>query len=163
MPSSLRTQLALVGILAVLLIPIGTSSLRGLTHVLTCKEAADTPFSVELTDEAAPIITSSQVIEREPEDATATGEQASPGELCGGLTMEMLMTSRDADSADITLNITNGTDYGWRGSVQLKIDDTSIPVAIGDIAPGETATDTVVLELEGDRRYELEGSLLIGP
>ncbi len=162
MPSGLRTQLALVGLLAVLLIPIATSSLRGLTHVLTCKDEADTPFSIDITADQAPIITSSQVIEREPAGEGAE-PQAVPGELCGGLTMDMLMTSRDDDSAEVILRITNGTAFGWRGTVQLQLDDTVIPVDIGDIAPGATASDAVTLSLDGKERYDLEGSLLIGP
>src|SRR3546814_7832459 len=51
MPSALRAQVALVGLLAVLLIPIGTSSLRGLTHILTCQDDSATPFSVVVPEE----------------------------------------------------------------------------------------------------------------
>lgn len=161
MPSSLRGRLALFGVLAVLLIPIATSSLRGLTHILSCEEQSDTPFSIDLTDSELPVLTSSQQIEREAPGAVKA--QTPPGELCGGLVLNMHMTSQDATSAEVVLDITNRTAFGWRGTVQLQFSDVVIPVDIGDIAPGATESDQVTLSLETERRYDLEGSLLIGP
>jgi hypothetical protein len=146
-----------VGLLAVLLIPIGTSSLRGLTHVLTCKERSATPFSVQVPEEGPPIISSSTVIERNPD-----GEVAS-NEVCGGLTLDLLMGSRVEDRTDVTLAITNNSEFGWRGSVQLRLDGTPIPIDIGQIEPGATATDSFELRLDAGSTYEIEGSLLIGP
>jgi hypothetical protein len=157
MPSALRAQVALIGLLAVLLIPIGTSSLRGLTHILTCREPSATPFSIDVPAGGAPTISSSVVIER-----GADGEPVSH-ELCGGLTLDFIMGSRVENRADITLLITNHSDYGWRGSVQLKLGSTSIPIDIGEIRAGDTAEDTFELRLDSGRHYELAGSLLVGP
>jgi hypothetical protein len=157
MPAALRRQVALVGVLAVLLIPIGTSSLRGLTHILTCNEQNDTPFSVEVPAAGPPSILSSQVIER-----GANGE-AEPNTLCGGLKLQIVMQTRQENRADVLLNITNGTKYGWRGSVTLKLDNTAIPVDIGEIGAGETASDSVTLRLKHGQSYEIKGRLLIGP
>lgn len=157
MPSALRAQVALIGLLAVLLIPIGTSSLRGLTHILTCRDKSATPFSVEVPETGPPIISSSTVIERDP-----SGDVASH-EICGGLTLDLVIGSRAEDRADVTLLITNNSDFGWRGSVQLRLGSTPIPIDIGEIAAGSTATDDFELRLDAGRRYEIEGSLLIGP
>ena len=157
MPSALRAQVALIGLLAVLLIPIGTSSLRGLTHVLTCRDRSATPFSVDVPDDGQPTISSSTVIERAP-----SGEVASR-EVCGGLILDLVMGSRTDNRADMTLHITNNSDYGWRGSVQLRLGDTPIPVDIGEIAAHSTEEDDIELRLESGRRYEIDGSLLIGP
>lgn len=157
MPSALRAQVALIGLLAVLLIPIGTSSLRGLTHILTCRDQSATPFSVEVPEDGPPIISSSTVIERTP-----SGEVVSD-EVCGGLTLDLVMGSRRADRADVTLVITNSSEFGWRGSVQLRLDDTPIPIDIGKIDAGDTATDDFELRLDSGQRYEIEGTLLIGP
>ena len=74
-----------------------------------------------------------------------------------------LVGSRVEDRADVTLAITNNSDYGWRGSVQLRLDDVSIPIDIGKIDAGATATDTFELRLEEGRTYQLAGNLLIGP
>ena len=103
MPSSLRAQVALIGLLAVLLIPIGTSSLRGLTHILTCRDKSATPFSVEVPESGPPIISSSTVIERDPSGAVESNE------ICGGLTLDLEIGSRAEDRADVTLLITNNT------------------------------------------------------
>jgi len=157
MPSALRAQVALIGLLAVLLIPIGTSSLRGLTHILTCRDRSATPFSVEVPEEGPPVISSSTVIERSP-----TGEVVSR-EVCGGLTLDLVMGSRVENRADVTVVITNNSDYGWRGSVQLHLGGVEIPIDIGVIDAGSSASDDFELRLDSGRRYEIEGSLLIGP
>lgn len=157
MPSALRAQVALVGLLAVLLIPIGTSSLRGLTHILTCRDRSATPFSVDVPENGQPTISSSTVIERLP-----SGEVVSK-EVCGGLTLDLVMSSRDDNRSDVTLRITNNTKYGWRGSVQLKLGDTQIPIDIGEIDAHGTAEDTFELRLDTNRHYDIVGNLLIGP
>lgn len=157
MPSALRAQVALIGLLAVLLIPIGTSSLRGLTHILTCRDESATPFSIDVPADGTPTISSSTVIERDP-----SGEVAS-NEVCGGLILDLVMGSREANRADVTLLITNNSEFGWRGSVQLELDDTLIPIDIGEIAAGGTAEDSFELRLDPNRRYEIVGNLLVGP
>lgn len=157
MPSALRAQVALIGLLAVLLIPIGTSSLRGLTHVLTCRDRSATPFSVDVPADGPPTISSSTVIERNPDGDVVSNE------ICGGLTLDLIMGSRVENRTDVTLLITNNSEFGWRGSVQLQLGDTPIPIDIGEIKAGGTAEDSFELRLDGDRRYEIVGNLLIGP
>lgn len=157
MPSALRAQVALIGLLAVLLIPIGTSSLRGLTHILTCHDRSATPFSVDVPETGPPTISSSTVIERD-----ASGEVITR-DVCGGLSLDLVMGSRVENRADVTLVIHNSSRFGWRGSVQLRLGDTTIPIDIGKIDAGDTGTDSFELRLESGRRYEIEGSLLIGP
>jgi hypothetical protein len=157
MPSALRAQVALIGLLGVLLIPIGTSSLRGLTHILTCQESAATPFSIEVPADGPPLITSSQILERNPDGSIPDRS------VCGGLTLDLLIGSREEDRAEATLAITNESEYGWRGSVQIKLDDIDIPIDIGEIGAGETAEDTFELRLDEGRTYAIEGDLLVGP
>ena len=157
MPSALRAQVALIGLLAVLLIPIGTSSLRGLTHILTCREASAAPFTVEVPAQGAPTISSSTQIERNPDGSIDTNE------VCGGLVLELRVGGRTDERTQVTVAIRNNSEFGWRGSVQLRLDDTTIPIDIGKIDAGETATDDIELRLDSGRTYEIEGSLLIGP
>lgn len=157
MPSALRAQVALMGLLAVLLIPVATSSLRGLTHVLTCQDASATPFSVEVPEDGPPTISSSTVIERSPDGTLESRE------VCGGLILDLVMGSAEPDHADVTVSITNNSDYGWRGSVQLHLDDTSIPIDIGQIDAGTTASDSFEVDLDPGNTYELDGTLLVGP
>jgi hypothetical protein len=157
MPSALRAQVALIGLLSVLLIPIGMSSLRGLTHILTCQEQTVTPFGVVVPVDGAPVISASTVIERSPDGTPGTAE------LCGGLTLDLRIGSRAEDRVNITLALSNGSEHDWRGSVQLRLDGTALPIDIGAIDAGETATDEVELRLESGETYEIGGTLLIGP
>lgn len=156
MPSALRAQVALVGLLAVLLIPIGTSSLRGLTHILSCRGQVAAPFTVEVPAEGLPSISSSAVIERNDDGSLPEG-------ICGGLLLDLRVGSREANRAEVTLAITNRTDYGWRGTVRMRVDDLEVPVDIGPIGAGATATDDIELRLDPERTYLLEGELLVGP
>lgn len=149
--------MALIGLLAVLLIPIGTSSLRGLTHILTCRDQSATPFSIEVPASGPPTISSSTVIERTPPGGPASDE------VCGGLTLDLEMGSRRDDRVDVTLVVTNTSEFGWRGSVQLRLGTTPIPIDIGLIDAGATETDDFEIRLDAGRRYEIVGSLLVGP
>jgi hypothetical protein len=157
MPSALRAQVALIALFAVLLIPIGTSSLRGLTHILTCEEPAGTPFTIEVPVDGPPVILTSSVIERDPDGGVPDAS------VCGGLTLDIAIGSRVEDRADVALAITNDSDYGWRGTVQMQLDNIDLPVDIGEIGSGETATDEFELRLDEGSTYDIEGDLLIGP
>lgn len=157
MPSALRAQVALIGLLGVLLIPISTSSLRGLTHILSCQDESATPFTVTVPEDGPPTILSSTVIER-----PAEGE-APFNEICGGLTLDLIMGAATTNRAEMTLAIANNTEFGWRGSVHLQLGDTLVPVDIGQIDSGEQASDTFEVRLDRGRTYDIEGSLLVGP
>jgi hypothetical protein len=157
MPSALRAQVALIGLLGVLLIPIGTSSLRGLTHILTCQQGAAAPFTIQVPADGPPSIQSSSTIERNPDGSVPDRS------VCGGLTLDVAVGSDRAARAQVLLSITNGSEYGWRGSVKLELDDIDIPIDIGEIGAGETASDEVELRLDEGSDYEIKGDLLIGP
>ena len=165
MPSALRAQVALVGLLAVLLIPIGTSSLRGLTHVLTCNQEAAADFSVNAGGDTPATATSSAIItRRDANDGTTNATGAvTVNELCGGLTLDLAVGTPRENRVPVTLIITNNSDYGWRGSVQMQLDNTTLPITIGRIDAGAVAKNTFVIRVDPDRRYALKGSLLIGP
>jgi hypothetical protein len=152
MPPALRSRIALLVLLGTFLIPVGTSSLRGLTHILTCRDKTEIPFTLIVEKDAPPVIISSRTITRE----TAAG-------VCGGLVLDMGVgpgsTSR---RVQLRLPITNNTEFDWQGSVSLKIGSTFVPVEIGEIKSGETASDTVSLRVDPGE-VEVNGSLLIGP
>ncbi len=148
----------MVAFVAVLLIPVGTSSLRGLTHVLTCRQDSDIPFSIRVEGGRA-LIGSSQVIER-----PGPGEEPSEArELCGGLVLDLSVDAEAANPSRLLVAVTNRTDYGWHGSIELEVDRTRVPVSIGRIDPGDTATEAIELHLDEGEQHEIEGSLLVGP
>jgi hypothetical protein len=151
MPTTLRSRVALLSLMGVFLIPVTASSLRGLTHVLTCREEVDTPFSMVISDVGDPLITTSNRIER--------GQEAG---VCGGLSLDMAASIDPDGRVAMTLPITNHSDHPWRGTVSLSIGDTTVPVDIGSIDAGQTEADTIRLRLDSGT-HELRGSLLIGP
>ena len=150
-PSVLRSRLALIALLGAFLIPIFLSSLQGLTHVLTCQQKTDVPFTVELPPHGQPTISSSSVITR----ATAGG-------LCGGLHLDMRVGSEGPNKVKITLPIQNGTRYDWEGTVKLKLGGADVPVRIGRVPAGKTRQDDISFHVDPGT-HEINGSLLIGP
>lgn len=133
------------------LIPIVTSSLRGLTHVLTCQEQARTPFSLTIDETGDVVVITSEKFER-------GGEQT----LCGGLVLDMGARLGDVGEVAMQLTVINRSPYTWRGTIELAIGDTTVPVDIGEIPAGGSGADTVPLSLDPGV-HELTGSLLIGP
>jgi hypothetical protein len=150
MPSILRSRLALLALLGAFLIPIGMSSLRGLTHVLTCNEEAKQPFTVIVTEGKPEVLSSIRI------------GQEDTGRLCGGLSLETQARAGDGGDVELILPITNHTEHPWQGTVSVLVGKTTIPVDIGEIPPGETRQDSIDLELR-EGTTELSGSLLIGP
>lgn len=151
MPPALRSRIALVVLLGTFLIPIGTSSLRGLTHVLTCDEQAEIPFTLIVPEEGDPVIVSSRAITRDE-----------PEGVCGGLVLDMGVGPGKPGRVVLRLPITNKTEFDWQGTVRLQLGDTAIPVEIGEIKAGETGEDTVEVRVDPGE-IEVDGSLLIGP
>lgn len=146
-----RSRLALIVLLAVFLIPVGMSSLRGLTHVLVCTDEATATFTLVHEEGQQPTLLSATAIERD----------ADP-QLCGGLTLDLAAEEAGPGQVALTVPITNHSEVPWRGTVRLELGSTGIPLAIGRIEPGETVTDTVTLRLS-EGTQELSGALLIGP
>ena len=151
MPPALRSRIALLVLLGAFLIPIGTSSLRGLTHVLTCRDKTEIPFTLIVPESGPPVIISSRSISRD-----------TPSGVCGGLTLDMAVGPSDPGRAILRLPITNNTDFDWKGSVSLKLGSTVLPVDIGEIKAGQTKQDTIRVRVKPGQ-LEVNGSLLIGP
>jgi hypothetical protein len=143
--------MALIALLGAFLIPILLSSLQGLTHVLTCQQATNVPFTVELPPGGPPTISSSSVITREQ----ANG-------LCGGLRLDTKVGEEPPDKVRIILPIANQTKYDWEGSVKLKLGSTTVPVSIGRVPAGKTRQDVIHFKVSPGT-HEINGSLLIGP
>ena len=151
MPRILRSRLALIGLFGIFLIPLGLSSLDGLTHITTCHAGTRAPFTLQIPASGDPLVTSAATLT--PEDANG---------LCGGLTLDMAVAPDRPGHVRVTLPITNNTRYTWRGSVKLAVRGTSVPVGIGEIEPGETKADSVSVKI-GTGTHTVRGTLLIGP
>lgn len=142
----------MVTLLGIFLIPLATSSLRGLTHVLTCEARVDATLAIDNTADDDTVLLSADTITAEDDDG-----------LCGGLDVDLQLASTTDDEAVVAIEILNDTDVDWQGSVELEFSGIAVPVAIGAIDAGGTATDTVTLAIEPGRTYEISGTLLIGP
>ena len=154
LPMSLRAKMATVMLLGIFFIPFATSDLRGLTHVLTCTDEVSASLYVDSGDDEHGSVLGSA-------DST-TREEEGLG-LCGGLEVDLQLTSATGDRAEVYVAITNTTEHDWQGSVELRFDDTPVPLSIGAIDQGATETDTVELRVKPGEDYEITGTLLIGP
>lgn len=150
MPAALRSRVALASMFGVFLIPIALSSLRGLTHVLTCREQVETPFQVILGPGSA-VITGATSL-----------EAGGPTSLCGGIQVDLSVAMGADGRVEVSVPITNETDDDWFGTIQLDVAGTRLPVDLGRVEAGETHTEVVRLRLP-DGTTEFDGSLFIGP
>lgn len=151
MPPGLRSKIALVVLLGAFLIPIGTSSLRGLTHILTCSDPEEVPFTLVSPEQGDPVIVSSATVTR----------GASRG-VCGGLVLDVSARPASQGRVALDLTIANETSDDWHGTVKLKVGDTTVPVGIGAIESKATGVDTVEVKVKPGS-LEVNGSLLVGP
>ena len=150
-PALLRTRLALVAMFVVFLIPVTQSTLRGLTHVLSCTERVDTPFQVVLLEGEEPIVTGSSVI--------TAGEDPT---LCGGLAVQIGAGPSESADIDVIVTVENQSDTDWYGTVEIDVVGVRVPVDIGRIGAGSTAEKRISLSLP-EGVTEFGGSLLVGP
>jgi hypothetical protein len=140
--------------LGAFLIPIGTSSLRGLTHVLTCEEEAKAPFAVVFEEGQAPTILSAT--------GQITSDEPVEKKICGGLALDISVSEADPGHVAVHVAIKNTGEFDWRGTVALKAGKATVPVDIGSIKRGVTERETVDVRLRPGTT-QLDGSLLIGP
>ena len=138
--------------MGVFLIPISQSNLSGLTHVLTCKQQIEQPFTVVISPNGEPALLSSMQITLEDTEPT----------LCGGLVVEPGVTTDGPGTVAMVLPIKNESAHPWRGTITVRLGRTSIPVGIGEVPAGETRSEEVPFNLK-EGSTELNGSLSIGP
>ncbi len=135
----------------VFLIPVTQSSLRGLTHILSCIERVDTPFQVILLENEDPIVTGSSVITADD-----------PGHLCGGLAVQLGAGPSESADIDVLITVDNQSDHDWFGTIELGVVGIRLPVDIGRIDAGTSEERRISLRLP-EGVTEFDGSLLVGP
>jgi hypothetical protein len=161
LPMAIRARIAVIVLLGIVLIPVTTSSLRGLTHVLSCEASVVATLTIDTTAEAGggAVLGSSDTVTRDP----GGGDGGGIDELCGGLSVGLELANTTEDRAEVEVTLTNHTDSDWRGSVELRFAGADIPVSIGRVRAGTTESDLVSLRIRPGRSYEISGTLLLGP
>lgn len=138
-------------LLGVFLIPVGMSSLRGLTHTLKCNEQAELPFTIMRKPGEPAVILSSQTFERGDEEG-----------VCGGLVLDLAVGNESEGKVELIVPLRNTSDTDWQGTVALQLGNASIPVPLQEIRAGETARETLTVNVDPGTT-NLNGSVLIGP
>ncbi len=150
-PRLLRFRIALAALLGVFLIPIGLASLRGLAHVLTCRELVASPFEVLMVEGSGPVVIGSTTID--PDD---------PGLLCGGLAVEVAVARSQTADVELSVTVDNRSESDWHGSMRLDVAGVRLPIGLGRVDRGEARTRILDISLP-DGTTSFGGTLLIGP
>ncbi|HEY2666700.1 MAG TPA: hypothetical protein VGK51_07675 [Actinomycetota bacterium] len=151
MPPTLRSRIALLGAAACLFLPVIWSSPRGLTHLLTCQQKTQTPFSIFINQKSQPVLTTSLA-------ELGTGESS----LCGGLDVDLRASVKGDSTVTMTVFLRNNTVHPWRGTVDLTVGNLMLPLSLGRIGPRGTGSASEDLHLLPGA-HDLEGALLLGP
>lgn len=150
-----RNRAPLAVLALVLLIPVGTSSLRGLTHILSCDEAIGTDITIVPGLEAgeAPVLLSAQTLEAGDDDL-----------VCGALEVDLALDAydEDTDQVDLVVAIANRSELDWRGTTRLELGTAAVPLSVGAIPAGERVEERARVRVTGEQ-FAIDGSLLIGP
>lgn len=133
------------------MIPIGLSSLRGISHVITCVELVESPFEVVLIENADPVVIGSTTVQ--PDE---------PELLCGGLAVDVAVARSESADVALSVAIDNRSTSDWFGSMRLDVAGVSLPIDLGRVESGAIRSRSLDLHLpEGTSSFG--GSLLIGP
>ena len=151
MSPTLRSRIALLGAAACFFLPVFWSSPRGLTHLLTCEQKTQTPFTIVINQKRQPVLTTSVT-------------QSGPGDslLCGGLALDLRASVKGAGTVTMIVFLKNTTVHPWRGTLDMTVGTLALPLPLGRIAPGETGSTSEDLHLLPGA-HDLEGALLLGP
>lgn len=155
MRSTLRSRIAILAAAAVFFLPVLASSPRGLTHLLTCRQKSQEPFTVVITPGVAPTLVTSL-------SETSGSSGGLPGTLCGGLALDIRAGTRGPETVAMRVILTNKTAHPWRGTVSMTVGNLPIALPMGRIGPGGVSDVSVDLHLVPGA-HNLEGSLLLGP
>ena len=149
--TSTTAKLAVAGLLGSFLVPITTSTLGGLTHLVSCTAAVDQSFAITAVDSRrAVVIGSSDVVRRPPE-----GD-------CAAVEMNMIVRPDGRGFVRIAIPVANMSSRAFRTTVKLRLGDLRIPVPVGVVEPGQTITKELRIRLTEDLKV-VNGTLLIGP
>ncbi len=145
------SRVALAMLVGSFLIPLSTTTLRGMHHLVSCTDAVDQTFAVTAIDSLRAVITGSTSVVREP----PTGE-------CSAVDMNMQVRPDGKGFILISMPVVNRTDRPWNTSVILRLDGLQTMVRVGRIHPGDTYTKDLRVRLTTELQ-SITGTLVVGP
>jgi hypothetical protein len=151
LPVNQRGHYAFWLLAASLLIPLATTNLRGLHHLVSCTDEVDQTFSVTAINATQAIVTGSTSIVRKPPEGD-----------CAAVKMNMRVRPDGKGFVLVTLPVVNETNRAWQTSVIMQLDGLKTSVPVGRIPAGATRTKVVRLRLTRDLQ-SITGTLLVGP
>ncbi|MHB1444813.1 MAG: hypothetical protein ACYCTI_00920 [Acidimicrobiales bacterium] len=152
MKPSLQRAAAVVAFFAVFLIPIATSSLGGLTQLVTCKATEAVGFTLVVPSHGEPTIITSESLQR--------GQPATVS--CPGLNLNLQAGFARTGGVFIELNIHNNSRFAWEGTVVVHLGSLNLPVPVGRILAGQVRRSRVDV-IPGVGAHQVDGQLLVGP
>ena len=145
------SRVAMAALVGSFLIPLSTTSLRGLHQLVTCTDEVDQTFSVTAVDSVRAVITGSTSVVREP-----------PVGKCSAVDMNMQVKPDGKGFILITMPVENKTNLAWNTSVILQLDSLRTTVRVGRIKPEGTLTKELRVRLT-DELASITGTLVVGP
>ena len=142
----------MIGLFGVFLIPLASSSLGGLTQLVTCKATESVGFTLVIPAHGKPSIITSETLTR--------GASAPPS--CPGLNMNLSAGFERTSSVFIELTINNTTPHAWEGTVVVHLGPLAVPVPLGRV-PAHSRRSSRVDVNPGVGAHEVAGQLLVGP
>jgi hypothetical protein len=147
----LGAKALLAMLLASFLIPVATSSLRGVTHVLECTGANQETFEVFWTKNNKAIITGSAVIE--PTNNTG---------LCTDVDADMALRPGTEGRVLVTVRVRNDRASDVQATVVVDTGSLEVPVRLGTMRAGTTTARQVTIR--GGRKVTVVRTrLIVGP
>jgi hypothetical protein len=150
--AALRRVIAMIALFGVFLIPLASSSLGGLTQLVTCKATESVGFTLIIPAHGRPSIITSE---------TFTRGAPAPAN-CPGLDMNLQAGFGRPGAVFIELTINNTTRHAWEGTVVVHLGRLSVPVPVGRV-PAHTRRTSRVDVKPGVGAHEVAGQLLVGP
>ncbi len=144
-------RVALAALVGSFLIPLSTTTMRGMHHLVSCTDEVDQTFAVTAVDSLRAVITGSTAVVREP----PTGE-------CSAVDMNMQVRPDGKGFILISMPVVNRTNLAWNTSVILRLDSLRTTVRVGQINAGETHTKELRVRLTSDLQ-SITGTLVVGP
>lgn len=145
------SRVALAMLVGSFLIPLSTTTLRGMHHLVSCTDEVDQTFAVTAIDSLRAVITGSTSVVREP----PTGE-------CSAVDMNMQVRPDGKGFILISMPVVNRTDRPWNTSVILRLDGLKTTVRVGRVQPGDTFTKALRVRLTTELQ-SITGTLVVGP